>query len=137
MIISFDPGPGPSQVAGSALLLSEDSVLDDLYDEPSVSLGELALAKPPPAVTEEMIDVDLEEDLANYKETAIMADSRADAAELANHKLADEITQLKVKLQSSLDEQKKYMVAGDKANTAVQSLNIDTADHVLKALEEC
>ena len=77
----------------------------------------------------------LDEELENMKERAVMAESRVDALELEKVHFLAQIQDLSAKLDSSLEHQRKYMVAGDNAVSAKEAVNDDTAAKVTKSLE--
>ena len=76
----------------------------------------------------------LEAEVENWKERAMFAESKAEALEEEQLRLQEKIGELTVQLQSSMEHQGQFMVAGDKANMTVQKMNSDTADDVVKAL---
>ena len=71
----------------------------------------------------------------SWKDKAMFAESKYDALEEEKKALEDVNAELNVKLKSSLEHQDNFMVAGDKANMSLKSLNLDTASEVTKALE--
>ena len=76
----------------------------------------------------------LEAEVENWKKRAMFAESKAEALEEEQLRLQEKIGELTVQLQSSMEHQGQFMVAGDKANMTVQKMNSDTADDVVKAL---
>ena len=86
--------------------------------------------------TEEVIDIEGEgEEIENLKEATAQAESKYNALMEENINHLAKIKNLEAKLQSSLQEQQKYMVAGDTANKSLASMNDDTATTVAKQLE--
>ena len=85
-------------------------------------------------VETESIEI-LDEELENMKDRAVMAESRVDALELEKVHFLAQIQDLSAKLESSLEQQRKYVVAGDNAVLAKEAVNDDTAAKVTKSLE--
>ena len=75
------------------------------------------------------------EEMSNLKEAAAQAESKCGALNEQNIKLLAKINDLENKLQTSLQEQQKFMVAGDTANMSLNNMNDDTATTVVKQLE--
>ena len=74
-------------------------------------------------------------EVESWKDKAMFAESKYDALEEEKKALEDVNAELNVKLKSSLVHQDNTMMAGDKANMSLKSLNLDTASEVTKDLE--
>ena len=78
---------------------------------------------------------DNEEDMENMKERVALAESETDSIRRKNEILESQVAELKIQLESSLDNQRKFMVAGDKSTGAMDAMNEDVATKVANKLE--
>ena len=112
----FPPGPPPA-VVDTPKVLSLEETSGSLGDGVE---GDLSLA---------LLEVGV------WKERAHAAETRNRLAEDDKLQMAETITDLEVKLESSLDHQKQYMMVGDRKTQDIEALNQDTAGVVVAKLE--
>ena len=77
----------------------------------------------------------LDEDMENMKERAVLAESRAAALLHDREVLEKKVEELRVKLESSLEHQRNFMISADKATVTMESMNDDTATKVIKKID--
>ena len=94
--------------------------------------------KAPPAEKEVVVDLgedeSFEEEFEEMKQRVAMAESAAEDYKLKNVALQAKVDELNAKLETSQDQQRKFMAAGDKSLASLENLNEDAADKVIKAL---
>ena len=74
-------------------------------------------------------------DLEDWKERAIMAESRLTNTVRERDLLEGKVAELKAKLESSLEQQNRFMSAADNATMTIESMNDDMAIKVIKKVE--
>ena len=78
---------------------------------------------------------DNNEDMENMKERVALAESETDSIRRKNEILESQVAELKIQLESSLENQRKFMVAGDKSTEAMDAMNEDVATKVASILD--
>ena len=74
------------------------------------------------------------EDFENLKERVALAESRASSLEEENEALVVQVAELKSQLESSLANQRQFMVAGDRSGAQLDAINEDCSEKTVRKL---
>ena len=133
----FTDPDGPKHIAertapSSSAKLKNPGVIEPVIDPSKAASDELANSEV--IVDKDKVEQELDEDLVNMEERALLAESRESALLQERGILERKLAEVTAKLESSLEHQKEFMIRSDTATMTMEAMNDDTADKVVKSL---